>query len=197
MAKTRLTNDKRERILNDVMQRLDLGDVRAKAVARLRPAYDAVAKAVERQCPKKDLKVLKKYACTRSSSSPTIRTEKGMARDADFWRAGGRELQGKKQLNSFVGPDQWTFFDRIQVTEDEMDLFEEYQLARGIWNKARIAAKADFNAVIYSAKNVEDLEEVLPLDATYFTKYKKANQALSVAGDVVARVKSAKLEPKK
>ena len=197
MPKTRLTNAKREQILKDVMKRLDLGDVQSTALTAFQLAHKTVSAAVERACPSKDLKVLSKYQCTRSSTSPILRTEKGMRRDTSFNDSETNSLQGdSKHVPAFKGPDKWKFFEyEIIVTDEEMDTWEEWKLAKSAWTKARSTARADFKAVLYGAKTVEDLEEVLPLDKAYFANYKKPNQALTVSGDVVARVKSAKLDP--
>jgi len=68
MAKTRLTKAKREKIVSDIKERLDVGELRVAAATALVIAYAAVQAAVERKCPKKITKFL------RSITAPVNQT---------------------------------------------------------------------------------------------------------------------------
>jgi len=118
-----------------------------------------------------------------------------MTRKANFWQDEAHLLHGPKRLAPFKGPDEWRFFENIELTDEEMADVEDWKLKKSQWLKLRGERLADFKAVIFSATNVEDLEEVLPLEPSYFAPLKKKNQALAVSGAIVKRVKSSTLEP--
>ena len=179
----RLSDSNRATLLRFAYKQIDATQDRAELDATYEAAASAVAAAVERAFPAKDMKVLAKYAM----ASPDRCIYVSAGGNGDYDRFEFRE--DDKRIP--VRPSQYCRRQPVMLEGAEADAFTAFKAAETARKEALRRRGDDFKALIYNTASFNALAEAWPAVEEMREAIVGSGSALSVlSNDVMDRIKA-------
>lgn len=199
MAKTRLAKWMCVEIIQHIEKGIHVAKEQKACDRAGKAALDVILKAVHKKFPPEAMKTLEKYGVLETRSMGAVVSALGQTVGFNTPHTCDATTQWR-----FIPAAGYTLFElpvggpnggvrNLSVTNSGAAKVEKWNLAKDTLEKSKEEKLADYRAVVFGSRYVEDLEVLLPLEASFYDAYRKANTSLIVSGEVAERVKKDKL----
>lgn len=192
MAKTRLAKWMREEILEQVKGGIQCPKEQKKSDRLLLKANAIIIAATEKAFPPKEMEILAKYEMTMRDHCGAVVSKSGKHVGFSLpYKQDESTNWCREPLGDCIFPIVPRGSCKIRnliVTDAQAKVVEDWNAANDAFRVAIEAKLRDFSAVIYGARYVEELQELLPALSGKLDVYKKAKTALAVSDEVINRV---------
>ncbi len=185
MAKTRMSNDKRETLLNWMMTQYD-----EKHTAQLdKPkakALKAINSAIRKKYPESEMAVLRKYGVTRKDRCLRfVDSESNQFFGFDWgWNQEPEDLADVPNGRGCQNNDVFT------ISPVGREAIEAYTTAKEAAQNARRQKERDYRSFLEASKYVDDVHAVVPLPEDMQRRLMSGAPLIPVNEELIASIKS-------